>query len=75
MADHAVSDHPAVQSQLDRLWSLSPGADILGLERITTLLERLGKEAPSRLTIKLQLRRALQSELAEARAETQRAVE
>ena len=42
MADHAVSDHPAVQSQLDRLWSLSPGADILGLERITTLLERLG---------------------------------
>lgn len=42
MADHAVSEHPAVQAQLDRLWSLSPGADILGLERITTLLERLG---------------------------------
>ncbi|MBV2150661.1 bifunctional folylpolyglutamate synthase/dihydrofolate synthase [Sphingobium sp. AS12] len=42
MADHAVSDHPAVQAQLDRLWSLSPGADILGLERITTLLDRLG---------------------------------
>jgi dihydrofolate synthase/folylpolyglutamate synthase len=42
MADHAVSEHPAVQAQLDRLWSLSPGADILGLERITMLLERLG---------------------------------
>lgn len=42
MADHAVSDHPAVQAQLDRLWSLSPGADILGLERITALLDRLG---------------------------------
>jgi len=42
MPDHAVSSSPAVQRQLDRLWSLSPGADILGLERITTLLERLG---------------------------------
>ena len=42
MADHAVSDDPQVQAQLDRLWSLSPGADILGLERITRLLERLG---------------------------------
>jgi dihydrofolate synthase/folylpolyglutamate synthase len=31
-----------VQTQLDRLWSLSPGADILGLERITALLDRLG---------------------------------
>ncbi|MCI4589371.1 bifunctional folylpolyglutamate synthase/dihydrofolate synthase [Sphingobium sp. BYY-5] len=41
MADHAVSDDPQVQAQLDRLWSLSPGADILGLERITQLLERL----------------------------------
>jgi dihydrofolate synthase/folylpolyglutamate synthase len=40
--DHAVSDDAAVQAQLDRLWSLSPGADILGLERITRLLERLG---------------------------------
>ncbi len=36
MPDHARSDHPAVQAQLDRLWSLSPGADVLGLERITT---------------------------------------
>ncbi|ETI59576.1 folylpolyglutamate synthase [Sphingobium sp. C100] len=42
MADHAVSDDPQVQAQLDRLWSLSPGADILGLERITQLLQRLG---------------------------------
>ncbi|MES2045169.1 MAG: folylpolyglutamate synthase/dihydrofolate synthase family protein [Pseudomonadota bacterium] len=42
MADSAVSANPAVQAQLDRLWSLSPGADILGLERITILLDRLG---------------------------------
>lgn len=41
MADHAVSDDHRVQAQLDRLWSLSPGADVLGLERITKLLERL----------------------------------
>jgi dihydrofolate synthase/folylpolyglutamate synthase len=42
MPDHAHSDDPAVQRQLDRLWSLSPGVDILGLERITELLERIG---------------------------------
>jgi dihydrofolate synthase/folylpolyglutamate synthase len=42
MVDRAVSDHPAVQRQLDRLASLSPGADILGLERISALLARLG---------------------------------
>ncbi|MBO9575195.1 MAG: bifunctional folylpolyglutamate synthase/dihydrofolate synthase [Sphingobium sp.] len=42
MADHAVSDHPAVQAQLERLASLSPGRDILGLERITELLDRIG---------------------------------
>ncbi|MDO7833503.1 folylpolyglutamate synthase/dihydrofolate synthase family protein [Sphingobium sp. HBC34] len=42
MADHAVSDDRQVQAQLDRLWSLSPGADVLGLERISRLLERLG---------------------------------
>ncbi len=41
MPDHAVSDDPAVQEQLDRLTHLSPGADILGLERITRLLSRL----------------------------------
>jgi len=42
MADHARSDDPAVQAQLDRLALLSPGRDILGLERIRALLERLG---------------------------------
>jgi dihydrofolate synthase/folylpolyglutamate synthase len=42
MLDSATSTSPAVQAQLDRLWSLSPGADILGLERITLLLDRLG---------------------------------
>ena len=42
MADHAISADPAVQAQLDRLWSLSPGADVLGLGRITRLLERVG---------------------------------
>ena len=42
MPDGAVSDDPQVQAQLDRLWSLSPGADILGLERIRRLMERLG---------------------------------
>jgi dihydrofolate synthase/folylpolyglutamate synthase len=42
MPDHATSSDPAVQRQLDRLWALSPGADILGLERITELLERIG---------------------------------
>ena len=41
MADFAVSSDPAVQRQLERLGTLSPGADILGLERISTLLERL----------------------------------
>src|SRR3954468_16042194 len=42
MADFAVSSDPAVQRQLDRLGSLSPGADVLGLDRITKLLDRLG---------------------------------
>ena len=41
MADHAHSDHPAVQAQLDRLAALSPGRDILGLERIRELCARL----------------------------------
>jgi dihydrofolate synthase/folylpolyglutamate synthase len=40
--DRAVSSDPAVQRQLDRLATLSPGADILGLERISALLARLG---------------------------------
>ena len=42
MPDHAVSKHPRVQAQLDRLTALSPGADVLGLERITRLLDRTG---------------------------------
>lgn len=42
MPDHAVSSDPDVQAQLDRLATLSPGADTLGLERVTQLLERLG---------------------------------
>ena len=42
MPDHAVSTSPAVQAQLDRLTTTSPGADILGLDRITRLLARLG---------------------------------
>jgi dihydrofolate synthase/folylpolyglutamate synthase len=43
MADFARSEHPAVQAQLDRLSLLSPGGDRLGLDRITRLLERLGR--------------------------------
>ena len=39
--DFAVSADPAVQTQLDRLTMLSPGRDVLGLERITALLGRL----------------------------------
>jgi dihydrofolate synthase/folylpolyglutamate synthase len=42
MADYARSADPAVQKQLDRLAMLSPGRDILGLERISQLLDRLG---------------------------------
>lgn len=41
MADGAKSDHPAVQAQLDRLEMLSPGRDVLGLERILEVLKRL----------------------------------
>src|SRR6195952_2198394 len=42
MADFAISSDPAVQRQLDRLGTLSPGADTLGLERVAALLDRLG---------------------------------
>ena len=42
MADFARSADPAVQAELDRLHKLSPGADVLGLERITRLLDALG---------------------------------
>ena len=43
MADFARSAHPGVQAQLDRLSKLSPAGDRLGLERISALLERLGR--------------------------------
>jgi dihydrofolate synthase/folylpolyglutamate synthase len=43
MADFARSTHPGVQSQLDRLSKLSPAGDRLGLERISAVLERLGR--------------------------------
>ena len=43
MADFARSTNPAVQSQLDRLAKLAPGGDQLGLDRITRLLDRLGR--------------------------------
>ena len=42
MPDHAHSTDPAVQTQLDRLAALSPGRDILGLERIAEICNRLG---------------------------------
>jgi dihydrofolate synthase/folylpolyglutamate synthase len=42
LADHAVSDSPLVQRQLDRLANLAPATDVLGLERIGALLDRLG---------------------------------
>lgn len=40
--DFARSSHPAVQRQLDRLTRLSPGGNVLGLERTQALLDRLG---------------------------------
>ena len=43
MGDFARSDSAAVQAQLDRLAQLSPGGDRLGLDRISRLLERLGR--------------------------------
>ncbi|NIJ36862.1 dihydrofolate synthase/folylpolyglutamate synthase [Sphingopyxis panaciterrae] len=42
MPDHAHSQDPAVQTQLDRLAALSPGRDILGLERIAEICARIG---------------------------------
>ncbi len=41
MADFATSNHAAVQKQLDRINALSPGRDILGLERIAALMSTL----------------------------------
>jgi dihydrofolate synthase/folylpolyglutamate synthase len=42
VGDRARSDDAGVQAQLDRLALLSPGRDILGLDRISALLDRLG---------------------------------
>jgi dihydrofolate synthase / folylpolyglutamate synthase len=42
VGDYATSDDPDVQAQLNRLTMLSPGRDVLGLERISALMERLG---------------------------------
>jgi dihydrofolate synthase/folylpolyglutamate synthase len=41
--DFARSTNPEVQAQLDRLSKLSSAGDRLGLDRITALLERLGR--------------------------------
>ena len=43
MADFARSAHAGVQAQLDRLSKTSPVGDRLGLERISALLDRLGR--------------------------------
>ena len=43
MPDFARSTHPGVQAQLDRLSMLSPTGDRLGLERVSELLDRLGR--------------------------------
>lgn len=43
MADFARSADPAVQAELSHLELLSPGMDILGLERIAALLDALGR--------------------------------
>ncbi|HKP33807.1 MAG TPA: folylpolyglutamate synthase/dihydrofolate synthase family protein [Sphingomicrobium sp.] len=43
MADFARSAHPRVQAQLDRLSMVSPAGDRLGLERISAVLDRLGR--------------------------------
>ena len=43
MADFARSAHPGVQEQLNRLSMVSPAGDRLGLERISAVLDRLGR--------------------------------
>jgi dihydrofolate synthase/folylpolyglutamate synthase len=43
MADFARSAHRGVQAQLDRLAMISPAGDRLGLERVTQILDRLGR--------------------------------
>ena len=43
MGDFATSSDPAVQGQLDRLGSSIYATDVLGLERISALLDKLGR--------------------------------
>jgi dihydrofolate synthase/folylpolyglutamate synthase len=43
MADFARSTDPGVQAQLDRLSMLSPAGDRLGLERVSAVLDNLGR--------------------------------
>jgi dihydrofolate synthase/folylpolyglutamate synthase len=43
VADFARSADPAVQAELDLLAKLSPGGDRLGLDRISEVLDRLGR--------------------------------
>lgn len=43
MADFARSADPRVQAELDKLHKIGPGADVLGLDRISKLLDRLGR--------------------------------
>ena len=43
MSDFARSAHPGVQAQLDRLPSPSAAGDTFGLERISAVLDRLGR--------------------------------
>lgn len=45
--DFARSTSPQVQAQLDRLAKLSPAGDRLGLERVSALLQRLGRPQDS----------------------------
>ena len=47
MADFARSAHRGVQAQLDRLPAMATAGDSLGLERITALLDRLGRPQDS----------------------------
>lgn len=43
MVDFARSADPRVQAELDRLHKIGPGADVLGLDRISRLLDLLGR--------------------------------
>jgi dihydrofolate synthase / folylpolyglutamate synthase len=43
MIDHAISDHPGVQAQLNRIPAIPIGREDLGLQPITMVLEELGR--------------------------------